>query len=137
MLNFMSAIRVPSTLENVFDLFEEFPLDNETYPKINIIEKEEEVDIITVTPSFEKKDLEVSYKNGILCIKGDAKQEEQLNYIRREFKKASFVRNISLNEKALDMEKITTVYKNGELRVQVPKKKETIEKERPKRILIN
>lgn len=142
---------LPITFDGFFkrqnDLFDEFDKLIEifespsilefrgSYPKINIIEKDKEFQIVAAVPGMDKKDIEVFYKDGMLSIKGNNNQEEtDCKYICRELKKSQFVRSISINSETTDINKITSTFNNGELRIIIPKKKEILKREEIKKI---
>jgi len=101
------------------------------YPKINIIERKESFEIVAATPGLTKDELEINYKTGTLTIKGEAKQDEfdeNDKFICRELKKSSFSRLILIDEDSVEVEKISSKYENGELRITIPKKEEIVPK---------
>lgn len=139
---FYSITTRPSIFREIEKTFEEFdsflgnPLEKtSTYPKVNVIDKTEEFEIVAATPGLDKEDLEISAKehevegNKFVCliIKGTSKQEEKdSNYLMRELKKSSFRRQLYFKPGKVDMLNITSSYKNGELRIKVPKLKEPV-----------
>ena len=79
-----------------------------------------------------KEELNVNYKNGILTLKGESKQDkvdESERYLCRELKKSSFVRSFKLDDSTLDISKIKSSYEFGELRISIPKKAKEKEKD--------
>jgi len=117
-----------------------FTLLKGSYPKVNVKENEKGFEIIAATPGLTKEDLSIDYKEGILSIKGESKQDDldkDDKFLCRELKKSSFIRSFQLDESTLDIEKIKSIYENGELRVTIPKKKEVIERRKSRKIKID
>jgi HSP20 family protein len=109
-----------------------FNLSKGSYPKVNILEKEESFEILAATPGMRKEDLEIKYANGILSISGKSNQEDLSDkdkWITRELKKSSFIRSFRIDENSLDIENIQSFYNNGELKIIVPKNKNKNKKE--------
>jgi HSP20 family protein len=112
-----------------------FQLSKGSYPKVNVVEEDDKFKIIAGTPGMEKEDLSISYKNGMLSISGSSNQtkEEKTKYVCRELKKSSFIRSFRIDESEVDVAKISSSYKNGELVIHVPKK---VEEERTESVNI-
>ena len=107
------------------------PFQGTAYPKVNVYEYDDKVDIIAEIPGLDKKQLDVSVEEGVLTISGDkhsAFNDEGAKVLRRELKQSSFKRQFELGE-LLDGEHITANFKDGILSVEVPK----MEPEKPKR----
>jgi HSP20 family protein len=109
-----------------------FKLSKGSYPKVNILEKEDFFEILAATPGMAKEDLEVKYSDGILSITGKSNQEElgtNDKWICRELKKSSFIRSFRIDENLLDIENIKSSYDLGELKIIVPKNKKKNKKD--------
>lgn len=116
-----------------------FQLSTGSYPKVNVIEKEKEFEIVAAVPGLKKEDLEVHLKDGMLTIKGKSNQDKKKEtdkYICREIKKSSFARSFRIDVEELDIDNITSSYDLGELRILVPKKEEIPKKEESREIKI-
>lgn len=130
--------KIQSEMDNLFDEFfsswsspPTFTTVVGSYPKINVLEKKDCFEIIAATPGLSKEDLSISYKDSVLSIRGESKQEdlsENTKYLCRELKKSNFFRSFRLDDKIIDIEKISSSYVNGELRVSIPKKEKEKEK---------
>ncbi len=86
-------------------------------------------------PGVEKEDVKVTVFENRLFIKGEKKQEareEKQNIHRVERAYGAFSRSFDL-PRAVQAEKITAAYKDGVLRVSVPKAEEA----KPKQIEVN
>ena len=97
-----------------------------TMPSTNIIEKKDSYLLEIAIPGLEKEDFKINLENNILTIsseKENEKVEEEKNYTRKEFMYGAFSRSFTL-PKEIDAEKINAEYKNGILKVALPKKEE-------------
>lgn len=104
-------------------------------PAVDIREEKEKFVVEVDLPGISPKDVEVTYENGVLLVKGEKVREqveEGESYYRTERKYGSFVRRFSLPE-LIDDEKITASGNNGVLTISLPKK----EKVQPKRIKVS
>jgi HSP20 family protein len=92
-------------------------------PAFDVSETEKEYVISGELPGIDPKDLEVTFTDGILSIKGEKKQEsEEKNedYHRIERHYGSFQRSFRVPEN-VDREKLDANYKDGILRLTLPK----------------
>jgi len=104
-------------------------------PAVDIYETENELVIKADLPDMEEKDIEVRVENSMLTIRGERKFEESVkedNYLRVERAYGSFSRSFSLPN-TVDTGAIQANYKNGVLKVQLPKRAES----KPKQVKIN
>ncbi|MFX0180666.1 MAG: Hsp20/alpha crystallin family protein [Candidatus Hodarchaeota archaeon] len=93
-------------------------------PLSNITENENEFAISAELPGLDKGDIEITFRDGLLEIKGEQKQEqkeEKEGYVRREFRSASYYRAFNLPE-TIDDENIDANLDKGILTVKIPKK---------------
>jgi HSP20 family protein len=105
----------------------EAPLSTTAWnPAVDIFENETEIVIKAELPGLEPKDIELGLEDNVLTIKGerrfekDAKEE---NYHRVEREYGLFSRSFSLPA-GVKEDKITAEFKNGLLRIVLPKKEE-------------
>ena len=101
-------------------------------PRTNVAETEKEYEITVDLPGVKPEDFNVELKEGALWITGERKQEHQeegKTYHRIERTYGQFRRVIPLEVPA-DPEKIHAEYKDGVLRIVVPKE----ESAQPKKI---
>ncbi len=92
-------------------------------PTVDVEEDDKEVRIRAEIPGIEEKDLSVTLENDILTIAGEKKEEkkeENRRYVVSERRFGSFHRSIRLPE-GIDREKIEAGFKNGVLRVTIPR----------------
>ncbi len=97
---------------------------NNNLPPVNIKETEKEFKVELAAPGFEKKDLDIKIKDGLLTIKSEKKienKEEKENYYRAEFNYNSFVRTFNLPEN-VNEKMIQASFENGLLTLTLPKK---------------
>jgi HSP20 family protein len=95
-------------------------------PACDIFETENEIVVKAELPEVRKEDVTVAVENNVLMIRGERKFEEetkQENYHRVERAYGEFVRNFTLPAFA-EAEKITAEFKDGMLRVTIPKREE-------------
>lgn len=110
------------------DIFDEFlSTKKDVNMKCDIYEKEGNYHIEMDVPGFEKKDISIEVKDGYLTISAikDSEQKEEdekRNYIRRERVYGKYERTFYVGD--MDQDKINAEFKNGTLKVIVPKKEE-------------
>jgi HSP20 family protein len=108
------------------------------YPKVNVIEKTDSYVIEASVPGMNKNNIKITTKDGIVRISGERRNEQEINkenYLCRELKCSSFSRSFDFDGIA-NFDQITSKLENGILIINVPKKKEIIEKEEFKEIKI-
>jgi HSP20 family protein len=92
-------------------------------PAVNIIEDEKQFTLELAAPGLIKDDFNINLDNQVLTISKEAKEEKKEvkdNYTRREFVYNSFSRSFRL-PKFIVAEKIKADYKDGILRISLPK----------------
>jgi HSP20 family protein len=92
-------------------------------PSLDVEEDEKSFCITVELPGMEEKDVAVSLMDRVLTIRGEKKAEQEKkekNFHRRERVFGSFQRSLELPVD-IDTEKITASFKNGVLRIDVPK----------------
>jgi len=92
-------------------------------PSVDITEDEKEYLVKVDLPEVKKEDVKVSVENGVLAISGERKLEKEekgKKYHRIERSYGSFMRSFALPE-STDGSKVTAEYKDGLLRVHLPK----------------
>ena len=129
-------------LPNVFDEFlrdwstTNFSDENTTLPAINIKENEDGFTVEVAVPGMNKKDFNIDFENDVLTISSEKTIEDKEtneNYTRKEYNYQSFKRSFSLPKDIVDSDKITATYKNGELKISIPKREEV--KPKPARLI--
>lgn len=97
-----------------------------SFTPVNVKETENEYVLDVVAPGFQKDDFKINLDNNTLTISADNKEEAENNnekFIRKEFKKQSFSRSFTIDEK-IDAENISARYVNGVLTLNLAKKQE-------------
>jgi len=95
-------------------------------PSVDIFENDNEVVIKAELPGMDAKNIEVSLENNVLTLKGERRFEKgakEENYHRVEREYGVFSRSFSLPA-AINGDKVTAEYKDGILKVLLPKKEE-------------
>lgn len=109
------------------EILESMPKRN--VPPVNIVEKKDGYEIQLLVPGIAKEDMQIEVKENVLEVSYNlpaaTSEESVIKVIKKEFSKGSFKRTFSLNE-LLDIEKISAVFENGILVINVPKKEETV-----------
>lgn len=103
--------------------------------KANLIDNKDNFSIEISAPGFNKEELSIELKEGLLSIKGDKSSEikdENKNYFKQEFKKTSFERAFIVPENIT--EDVDARFENGILYVSLKKKE--LPKDEPKKIEI-
>lgn len=101
---------------------------------LDVIEENDEFVVKASLPGINPDDLEVTYNNNVLTIKGEIKEDkdvEEKHYHLRERRFGSFTRSISLPS-TVKPDSITANYDAGVLTLHLPKAEEA----KPKRIAV-
>lgn len=103
----------------------EEPVASAWYPPVDFVEDEGRYVMIMDAPGMKKSDVHVDFKDGILYIRGQREHEkevgdgESMRYAL-ERRCGSFLRHFHLNASVIP-EKIRADYRNGILKVTIPK----------------
>jgi HSP20 family protein len=103
-------------------------------PPVDIYETENEVIVKAELPEVNQKDIEIQVENNTLTLRGERKFDKEVkqeNFHRIERSYGTFARSFTLPA-TIDQEKIRADYKDGILRVVMPKREET----KPKQIKV-
>lgn len=103
-------------------------------PAVDIYEQNGNIVLKAELPGVDDKDVEVKVENNVLTLRGERKLEGEVkreNYHRIERAYGGFTRAFTLPS-VVDTEKIKADFKDGVLRMTLPKKEEA----RPKQISI-
>lgn len=99
-----------------------------TIPAVNIIENYDSFHVEMAAPGMDKSDFLLELDNEYLTISSKKELRNELReneqYTRREFSYQSFQRTFHLPKTVVDESKIKAEYKNGVLRIMIPKKEE-------------
>ena len=103
-------------------------------PAVDIYETENEIQVQAELPGVERKDIALNLEKNVLTLKGERrfeKETKQENYHRIERAYGGFSRSFSIPA-IVDEEKIRAEYKDGILKIALPKKEQV----KPKQIAI-
>jgi HSP20 family protein len=95
-------------------------------PAVDILENENEIVIKAELPGLNAKDIEVKFENNVLVLKGERRFEKETkeeNYHRIEREYGTFSRAFTVPF-AVKSENVTAEYRDGVLKVVLPKKEE-------------
>ena len=117
--------------DNLWDdlVHREFPYTMETsFPKDNIIKKDNEVVIQLALAGYDKENISIE-RNGnrltVIAKKGEKEQEENVNYVRRHIATRAFTKHYTI---ATEYKEIDAEFTNGILSIRLerePAKEET------------
>lgn len=111
------------------------PVSTSTWsPAVDIYETGSEIVVKAELPGIDRKDITLHLENNVLTLKGDRKFEKETseeNYQRIERSYGGFSRSFNIPS-MVDEEKIRADYRDGVLKIVLPKK----EQAKPKQIRI-
>jgi HSP20 family protein len=114
---------------------DEWSLGGSWAPAVDIYEHEGNIVLTAELPGVDPKDVDIRLENNVLTLRGERKWSKDVdreNYHRVERSYGSFTRSFTLPN-VVDTEKIKADFKDGMLRLTLPKREEA----RPKQIAIN
>ena len=98
------------------------PFEGKT-PKVDVIDRDNEVVVKAELPGVDKKDLDISVTRNSVTIKGSTsheEKEEKGNVYRREISRGSYSRTLSLPAEVKE-EQAKAKFKDGILELTMPK----------------
>jgi HSP20 family protein len=101
---------------------------------LDVVESEDEYLVKASVPGINPEELEITFEDNRLTIKGEVKEESEVNEARyhlRERRFGSFSRSIKMPS-GIDSDKIEANYEKGVLELHLPK----VEEVKPKKIAI-
>ncbi|MCL4315711.1 MAG: Hsp20/alpha crystallin family protein [Gammaproteobacteria bacterium] len=93
-------------------------------PRVDVIDRDDEIVVRAEVPGVDKKDLDVSMTENSVTIKGSVRREakeEKGEYCRCEIAHGAFTRTIALPAE-VDDTKAKAVFKDGMLELTIPKR---------------
>ena len=93
------------------------------YPAVDVEEDDNAYHVTMELPGMEKKDINISYHDGVLSISGEKsekREEKERNYHYYERRFGKFERSFRIHTDVLE-DKIEAGFNNGVLKVEVPK----------------
>jgi HSP20 family protein len=123
-------------LNRMFSEFYEETFSRAWVPAVDIYETDRhEVVLKAELPDMRREDINVTFENGVLTLKGERKFEQEVkkeNFQRIERRHGSFSRSFTLPN-TVDAGKISASYKDGVLTIRLPQREEA----KPKQIAVN
>jgi HSP20 family protein len=104
-------------------------------PAVDIYETEKDIVLKAELPEVKEKDIDIRLENNTLTLRGERrfeKETQEENYHRLERSYGTFSRSFTLPT-TVDQEGINAEYKDGVLKITLPKKAEI----KPKQIKVN
>lgn len=121
---------MPSVFSNPFDSFfnDDFFTSgiSKSQPAVNIRENDSAYGIEIAAPGLEKNDFNIDLDQNILTVsveKSSEKEDKEEGYTRREFSYESFRKSFTMPD-SVDGQNIKAEYKDGVLKLSLPKKEE-------------
>jgi HSP20 family protein len=96
-------------------------------PRVDVLDRDEEILVRAEVPGVEKKDLQVDLSGQVLTLHGERRREEKEEkgeYFRSEIAHGMFSRTIHLPEEVA-ADKVVAEFKDGILEVHLPKTRRT------------
>lgn len=129
-----------SQLDTLFEDWFGRGMDGMMTPRIDVSETEKDVVLAVELPGVEEKDIDLSIAGDRLTIKGEKKSEQEEKkddegrvYHRVERSYGSFQRIMKLPFK-IEPEQVSAVFKDGVLKITLPKPADAIKREEPRKI---
>ena len=125
----------PSLMNEFFN--EDFRMNlinrNHSIPSVNSVENNESFEIDLAVPGMKKDDFTIELNDKVLVISSENTNSVENDNMRlNEFNYSSFQRSFRVPE-SVELDKIKANYKNGILKIKLPKKKDSITK--PNRLI--
>jgi HSP20 family protein len=105
------------------------------YPAVDMFDDDDKIVIKAELPGMDKKDISVDIENRVLTLSGERNYDNEVkeeNYYRRERATGKFKRSFHLPAD-LDADQIKADFKDGVLKVEIPKPEE----QKPKQIAVH
>ena len=107
--------------------------NNHSVPSVNSVENDNSFEIDLAVPGMKKDDFTIQLNDKVLVISSENTNSVENNSMSlNEFNYSSFQRSFTVPE-TVELDKIKANYKNGILKVKLPKKKDSITK--PNRVI--
>ena len=104
-----------------------------TVLSVNSLENNDSFEIDLAVPGMKKEDFTIELNDKVLVISSETSNTMENNKMRlNEFNFSSFQRSFRVPD-SVDLDKIKANYKNGILKIKLPKRKESISK--PNRVI--
>ena len=125
----------PSLINEFFndDFGMNFLNRSHSVPSVNSVENNDSFEIDLAVPGMKKEDFTIELNDKVLVISSETSNTIENDKMRlNEFNFSSFQRSFRIPD-SVDHDKIKANYKNGILKIKLPKRKESISK--PNRVI--
>ena len=125
----------PSLMNEFFndDFGMNFLNRSHSVPSVNSVENNDSFEIDLAVPGMKKEDFTIELNDKVLVISSETSNTMENDKMRlNEFNFSSFQRSFRVPD-SVDLDKIKASYKNGILKIKLPKRKESISK--PNRVI--
>ncbi len=125
----------PSLINEFFndDFGMNFLNRSHSVPSVNSVENNDSFEIDLAVPGMKKEDFTIELNDKVLVISSETSNTMKNDKMRlNEFNFSSFQRSFRVPD-SVDQDKIKANYKNGILKIKLPKRKESISK--PNRVI--
>jgi HSP20 family protein len=125
----------PSLINEFFndDFGMNFLNRSHSVPSVNSVENNDSFEIDLAVPGMKKEDFTIELNDKVLVISSETSNTMENGKMRlNEFNFSSFQRSFRVPD-SVDQDKIKANYKNGILKIKLPKRKESISK--PNRVI--
>ena len=125
----------PSLINEFFndDFGMNFLNRSHSVPSVNSVENNDSFEIDLAVPGMKKEDFTIELNDKVLVISSETSNTIENDKMRlNEFNFSSFQRSFRVPD-SVDQDKIKANYKNGILKIKLPKRKESISK--PNRVI--
>ena len=125
----------PSLINEFFndDFGMNFLNRSHSVPSVNSLENNDSFEIDLAVPGMKKEDFTIELNDKVLVISSETSNTNENDKMRlNEFNFSSFQRSFRVPD-SVDHDKIKANYKNGILKIKLPKRKESISK--PNRVI--
>jgi HSP20 family molecular chaperone IbpA len=100
------------------------------YPKVDIVDYKDKIEITSEIPGLTKKDISIEVKEGVLTIAGQKNgkidKKDKGTFLCRELKHSSFRRSFTLGDN-LKTDEIKAKFENGILNISLAKTETQVE----------
>jgi HSP20 family protein len=133
---FREMARMQNEINRLFDdrAIRQEDLTAGFWPPVDVYQDHEQIVLTCELPGMDAKEVDLQVENGVLTIRGERKlerEDKKDNYVRVERWYGTFNRAFTLPT-TVDADKVKAEFKNGVLRVTLPRKEET----KPKQIKV-
>jgi HSP20 family protein len=121
--SFLNPFRGLPLQGSMFDLDPSSQGTSSVAPAMDLVERDNAYELTADLPGFDEKNIEVDVANGALTVKGQSQEEKvekEQDFRLHERRIGSFSRSVRIPE-AVDADKIEATFKNGVLKVTLPK----------------